>query len=150
MRVKDIQAASAEMLKPYNTDDSKTNTKATMEFKRRLTSLNTENYDKYIQDLTDKIYKQGELVAKKVDIGELQKYRELVTKLLNETVSNSFSFCKMDKFDTRGRHKVFALIRKVNQRLDDLTTEVLKDQADNIKLLNIVDDIRGLLVDIFL
>lgn len=150
MRVKDINLKSTEILKNTATDEKKCMRPHPFEFHRQVTSLSKANYEKHIKDLTDQIYKQGAIVAKKVDMNELQKYRELITQLLNETVSNSYVFSKLDKFDSRGRHKVFAIIRKVNEKLDELTAEVLKDQSDNIRMLNIVDDVRGMLVDLFL
>jgi uncharacterized protein YaaR (DUF327 family) len=52
--------------------------------------------------------------------------------------------------DRRGRHKVFAVIKKVNEELDDLTREVLTDEKDRIKILKKLDDIKGLILDLFL
>jgi uncharacterized protein YaaR (DUF327 family) len=69
---------------------------------------------------------------------------------MNETVSNSYVFTKNNAFDARGRHRVYAMIKKVNKDLDMIAEEVLKEQDDNLKVLDLVDDIRGLLVDIFL
>jgi uncharacterized protein YaaR (DUF327 family) len=124
--------------------------KPALEFKRQLTDLKQSDYEAYIRDLTQKINAQGETVARKCDIKELQKYREMITELLNETVSNSYAFSKTSQFDSKGRHKVYAVIHKVNSKLDELTEEVLKEQSDNIKVLGIIDDVRGLLVDLFL
>jgi uncharacterized protein YaaR (DUF327 family) len=150
MRVKDINQASNERIKSVSAEEKRSDKTAPMEFHRQLTDLNNANYENYIKELTDKIFEQGEIVAKKVDVHELQKYREMITQLLNETVSNAYAFSKTDKYDPRGRHKVFAMIKKVNDRLDQLTAEVLKKESDNIRMLDIVDDVRGLLVDIFL
>lgn len=150
MRVKDINQTSNDILKSITADDKRSERKSTLEFHRQITSLNNSNYEMHIKELTDKIFEQGEIVAKKVDINELQKYRELITQLLNETVSNSYVFSKTDKFDARGRHKVFAIVKKVNEKLDKLTAEVLKEQSDNIQIMSIIDDVRGLLVDLYL
>ena len=150
MRVKELNQTSNELFMSIPADDKRSFKPAVLEFKRQLTSLSEANYERYIRELTDKIFEQGGIVAKKADIGELQKYRQLITQLLNETVSNAYVFSKTDKFDARGKHKVFASIRKVNEKLDQLTAEVLNEQSDNIKMLGIIDDVRGLLVDLFL
>ncbi len=121
-----------------------------MAFTRHITSLNEENYQRHINDLVTAITEQGEKLGKRADIKELQKYRELITELMNETVSNSYVFTKNNAFDARGRHRVYAMIKKVNKDLDLLAEEVLKEQSDNLKVLDLVDDIRGLLVDIYL
>lgn len=119
-------------------------------FQRQMSDAQSEAYQKYIDELTESIYQQGEKLTKKVDVAEFQKYRELITKLFHEAASNSYMFCKSDKFDNRGRHKVYSVIRKVNQRLDEMAAMVLKKESDNLDLLHAVDDIRGMLVDMLL
>lgn len=150
MRIKDIQKMSPELQINMPADEKKTSERPGLEFKRQLSTMKNADYEAYIRDLTQKINAQGEIVAKKIDIKEIQKYREMITELINETVSNSYVFNKANQFDAKGRHKVFAMIRNVNRKLDDLTAEVLKEQSDNIKVLEIVDEVRGLLVDLFL
>jgi uncharacterized protein YaaR (DUF327 family) len=119
-------------------------------FLRHMSTMQDAEYQEYIHDLSDRITRQGERLGEKVDIAEFQKYRELISELFNETASNSYLFCKSDKFDSRGRHKVFTVIRKVNQRLDEIAEMILKNEADNLSMLDAVDDIRGMLVDMFL
>ena len=150
MRIKDIQNTPPDLLKSIQVEEKKPNGKQMLEFKRQLTSLKHSDYEAYIKDLMQKVSAQGEIVARKCDIRELQKYREMITDLLNETVSNSYAFGRTSQFDSKGRHKVYAVIHKVNSKLDELTEEVLKEQSDNIKVLGMVDDVRGLLVDLFL
>lgn len=119
-------------------------------FRRSLTKLGEDQYAEYIRGLMDDIDKQGELLGRKADIKEFQKYREMITALLNETVSNSYAFNRSDSFDTRGRHRIFSAIKRVNTELDDMASELLSEQRSNIKILHRIDDIRGLLVDLLL
>ncbi len=119
-------------------------------FDERFQSSSRAEYEKYIDELKEKIYRQGDMVAKRTDLSEFQRYRELIGELISETINNSYAFCKLSQFDARGRHKMYSVIRKVNQRLDEMAAEVLKNESDRIKLLDIADDIRGLIVDMFL
>jgi len=41
-------------------------------------------------------------------------------------------------------------VRIVDEKLDALGKEVIKEQADKIEILNKVDDIRGLLLDLMM
>ena len=52
-------------------------------------------------------------------------------------------------FDAKGRRNVMVLIKKVNVMLDEMAQQILQEQSENIRLLEMVDDIRGMLVDIF-
>ena len=96
----------------------------------------------------DEIARQGEKLAEKVDIRELRIYKKLISDFMDEAVGNSRKFSKQSFLDRRGRHKVYAVIKKVNEELDDLTREVLKGEKDRIKILKKLDDIKGLILDI--
>ena len=91
---------------------------------------------------------QGEKLADKVDIKELRAYKKLIADFMDEAVGNSRKFSKQSFLDRRGRHKVYAVIKKVNDELDELTREVLSEEKDRLKILKRLDDIKGLILDI--
>ena len=148
MRVRDVNSANREV-QTTQTVEPRAVEKGGLNFQRHMTDATTAEFKNHIADLSDKIHQQGLLVAKRADIKELQRYREMITELLNDTVSNSYEFTKHGAFDARGRHRVFAFVKRINADLDEMTKEVLKEESDNIRLLNLVDDIRGLIIDIF-
>ncbi len=121
-----------------------------MAFSRQMTKLSETHYQHYINDLQERIYKQGERLKEKADLSVLSEYRQLIGELLGETASNAFACIKSRMFDAKGRHKVVLVVRSVNQKLEQLAAQILSEQSDNIKLLQLVDDIRGLLVDLFM
>lgn len=149
MKIREVGTSQVDANAPHGAAHTKP-TDSAVSFKREMTALGAQEYEKHIKQMTDDIFAQGERVAKKADIKELQKYREMITKLLNETVSNSYEFSKSANLDRRGRHRVFATINKINDTLDEMTKDILEGQKDNLNLLNKVDDIRGMLVDLFL
>ena len=51
--------------------------------------------------------------------------------------------------DRRGRHRVYGMVRRVDALLDELAQELVKEEKDHLAILNRVDEIRGLLLDIF-
>lgn len=150
MKVTDINHVLTDNKERYVAADRQTAAGRDTAFFRQLTTLNETQYHRYLADLQEKIYKQGEKIKEKADIKALQEYRMLIGELLGETASNAFACIKSNVFDARGRHKVFLVIRSVNQKLEELAREILSDQRDNIRLLQMVDDIRGMLVDLFL
>ena len=150
MRISELNQASSSVKSRIVGEEQKGGTETFRVFERELTLLSEENHRRYVASLIDEITAQGEKISKKADIAELQKYRELIIRLVKENVNNSFSLDKSDKFDSKGRHKTFLMIRTVNKKLDEITEEVLKEQSENIKIAHLVDDIRGILVDLFL
>lgn len=131
-------------------DDRKISDSRESTFQGYLKRVESSNLDERINELVTRIVEQGEKLGKKVDIRELKVYKRLVADFLNEAVGNSHEFSKRSLLDRRGRHKVYALVRKINEELSHLTEEVLSSEKDNIKVLQRLDDIRGLILDLTL
>lgn len=128
--------------------EKKTVEGATETFDVRLKKVSSENYETRIASILEQISVQAEKMSKKVDIKELRAYKKLVSEFLDEAVYNSHKFTKENKLDRRGRHRVYALVKQINKNLEDLTQEVLKEEKDNLLILQKLDDIRGLMLDI--
>ena len=84
-----------------------------------------------------------------MDIRDMKSYRALIQSFLNEVVNRSHKFSRENFLDRRGRHRVYGIIKLVNENLDALAKELIKDEKDHIAILNRIDEIRGLLLDIF-
>jgi len=98
--------------------------------------------------LLNDIATQGNLLSEHMDIRDLKRYRNLVKEFLNETVNRSHKFSRENFLDRRGRHRVYGMIKLVDEKLDELATALVADEKDHIDILNRVDEIRGLLLDI--
>jgi uncharacterized protein YaaR (DUF327 family) len=62
----------------------------------------------------------------------------------------STRFSKESFLDRRGRHRVFATVKTINEKLEELTSQVLKSERDHIAILGRIEDIRGLVLDLVL
>lgn len=102
-----------------------------------------------LQLLMGEITEQGEKLAKKRDIRDMRKYRGLIKDFLNEVVNRSHQFSRENFLDRRGRHRVYGIIRLIDENLDALAQELVKDEKDNLAILGKIGEIRGLLLDIF-
>lgn len=102
-----------------------------------------------LQGMVEEITMQGNLIAKHKDIKDMKKYRTLIKGFLNEVLSRSHEFSRENFLDRRGRHRVYGIIRKIDDTLDALAAELVKDEKDHISILSAIGEIRGLLLDIF-
>lgn len=75
-----------------------------------------------MQEITE----QGEKIAKHMDIRDMKKYRELVKGFLNEVVNRSHKFSRENFLDRRGRHRVYGIVKMVDENLDNLARELVK------------------------
>ena len=101
-----------------------------------------------LNTLMEEITMQGDKLAKKRDIKDMKKYRGLIKEFMNEIVSRSHSFSRENFLDRKGRHRVYGIIRLVDENLDELAQELMKDEQDHLTILNKIGEIRGLLLDI--
>lgn len=97
--------------------------------------------------LTD-ITAQGERIAQHMDIRDLKRYRGLIKDFLNEVVYRSHKFSRENFLDRRGRHRVYGIIRLIDENLDALAEELVADEQDHIAILGRIGEIEGLLLDI--
>ena len=98
--------------------------------------------------LMNKIDEQGKKIAQHMDIRDMKQYRSLVKEFVNEVVNRSHKFSRENFLDRRGRHRVYGMVKLIDKNLDDLATELVKEEKDHLDILGRVDEIRGLLLDI--
>ncbi len=101
-----------------------------------------------LNTLMEAITMQGDKLSKKRDIRDMKKYRGLIKEFMNEIVSHSHSFSRENFLDRKGRHRVYGIIRLVDENLDELAKELMKDEQDHLVILSKIGEIRGLLLDI--
>lgn len=102
-----------------------------------------------LTSLMEEITMQGDKLSKRRDVKDMKKYRGLIKEFMNELVSHSHSFTRENFLDKRGRHRVYGIIRLIDEKLDELAQELVKEEKDNLSILSKIGEIRGLLLDIF-
>lgn len=113
-----------------------------------IRNIEEDKLQEKLTSLMKDIEEQGAKIAKHMDIKDMKKYRSSIKEFMNEIVSRSHEFSRENFLDRRGRHRVYGIVRQVDKNLDELATELLKEEKDNLAILGKIDDIRGLLLDI--
>lgn len=99
--------------------------------------------------MMEEIVMQGDKIVKRMDVRDMKRYRTLIKEFMNEIVNRSHKFSRENFLDRRGRHRVYGIIRLVDEKLDELAQALVSEECDKIAILAKVDEIRGLLLDIF-
>ena len=134
------QAPVAEQAKPQEADDT---------FRFTLMShIEDEGLAERLNLMMQDITMQGKEISKHMDVKDMKRYRALIKDFLNEVVNRSHKFSRENFLDRKGRHRVYGIIRLVDQTLDDLAKELMKDEKDHMEILSKIGEIRGLLLDI--
>lgn len=113
-----------------------------------MSRIDEEGLQERLTALYEEIQMQGKKISKHTDVKDMKKYRALIKDFLNEIVNRSHKFSRENFLDRRGRHRVYGIVRLIDQNLDELAKELMKEEKDNMAILGKVDEIRGLLLDI--
>ena len=148
MRVTGQKATDSGLVQVRGPEIRNTEDVSSSSFRRSLTALSNESYEARIREMKDAIDKQGERLSDRVNVSEFEKFRKLIREFLDEIVSNGYTFSREDSYAAGGKHRYIATVKIVNEKLDELGKEVMKEQSDNIDVLDKVGDIRGLLLDL--
>ena len=86
-------------------------------------------------------------LASHIEESELQ---EKLSGMMNDITEQGEKLAEhMENFlDRRGRHRVYGIVKLVDKNLDDLASELVKDEKDHLTILSKVGEIRGLLLDV--
>lgn len=114
-----------------------------------MSSLEEEGLQARLSLMMEDITMQGKKLGKHMDVRDMKHYRKLIQEFMNEIVNRSHKFSRENFLDRRGRHRVYGMIKRVNEALDELAQELMKEEKDHLMILDRIDEIRGLLLDIF-
>jgi uncharacterized protein YaaR (DUF327 family) len=143
----DIRVNDVSQVAP--TDQAKSTAPVDDTFKFTLAAaVDDAELQEKLTNLLNDITTQGKLLSEHMDIRDMKRYRGLVKDFLNEVVNRSHKFSRENFLDRRGRHRVYGMIKLVDEHMDELATALVQDEKDHLAILNKVDEIRGLLLDI--
>lgn len=131
-------------------EDRKVSAGKGSDFSSQLAKAEDNSYEQHLETLVDNIIRQGEKLSKKVDVRDFRDYKKFISEFLDAALGKSRKFSKRSLLDRKGRHKVYALIKKINSEIDQLALDVMSGEKDNIGILRRMDDIRGLILDMLM
>lgn len=118
-------------------------------FQEQITRAQGRMAEERLNRLLGDIDRQGEILAERLTFNELVKYKKLIRAFLDEAVKNSFRNEESRSWNRGGRPKVYLLVNRIDERLSQLTEEILSREKDALNILKIVGEIKGLLIDLY-
>ena len=134
-----------------------------IEFQENVTSneipeIAGMSFEKAEEFLIDEVYAKGDLLKKSPLQENFILYKKAVQNFLKFVQSQSYEV--EDKFLVRkvkvpghlkpvSRQKCYKLVKVVNEKLDSLASDILYNQRDQIRMTAKVEEIKGLLIDVF-
>lgn len=114
-----------------------------------ISNIEEQELQNRLNLMMEEITGQGKRLKKHMDVRDMRRYRMLIKGFMNEIVNRSHKFTRENFLDRRGRHRVYGIVKLIDETLDELAQELIKDEKDTLLILSKIDEIRGLLLDIF-
>lgn len=102
-----------------------------------------------LESFLSKLETQGKNLAHTLSIRDLKDFRDMVKSFLRSTFGQSRAMQEDSTWDSQGRPKIMARIAKIDHALDELGRKFLTQEAKPLEVLTKIDEIRGLIVDLF-
>lgn len=123
------------------------------DYELQLEGLNPEQRKQAVKDiisvLQDKVYSCGADLAENVNEDTINKYKRAVRSFVNFAVNHSIDVksvitCNLDQMKKNN----YFVVKVIDEKIENLTKELLFNQLDKLKILAKLDEIKGLLIDL--
>ncbi|NLY29926.1 MAG: YaaR family protein [Firmicutes bacterium] len=91
----------------------------------------------------------AEALRRSVTLRNLKRYKELVREFIRMLTARAYAVQREAGFDRYGHRRLYTIVAKIDAELEALTREVMEAQSDQIDWVSRLDEIRGLLLDIY-
>lgn len=102
-----------------------------------------------LQVFLNRLEKKGQQLAESFSLRDLSDFKDMVKSFLRSTFGQSRRVSEESFWDFQGRPKVLSRINDIDKALEDLGQKVLDTQAKPLEILSQIDEIRGLIIDLF-
>jgi uncharacterized protein len=118
-------------------------------FRDKLTETQIDRIREELDTLLEKIDLQAKAIEKSLTFETIREYRELVRKFINVVVNDLFVVQDLSHVSSSGKKKPMLLVKKVDEVLDKMVSDFMGRQSNLLNFLNRMDEIRGMLVDLY-
>nr|WP_237727537.1 MULTISPECIES: YaaR family protein [Bacillus] len=91
----------------------------------------------------------GKKLAKSRNLKDLARFKGLVKRFVKETVDNGLNIETSRSFDIYGNTRTLALVKALDEKLIELTEEMMDQEKPSIDLLERIGEIKGLLINLY-
>ncbi|ATU25293.1 DUF327 family protein [Bacillus velezensis] len=118
-------------------------------FKSSMDSQSSKlKFDQLSRFLTD-IETFGKRLTKSRNFKDLAKFKGLVKRFVKEAVDSGLSHETEKSFDLYGSSRTLGLVKEIDEKLLQLTEEMLDQEKSAIDLLDRIGEIKGLLINLY-
>lgn len=118
-------------------------------FQKLVQSESLKLKQQELEKLMQEISTQGDKLVRYRTLRELAKFKRLIKSFLKETVSSSFQLQQGHSIGFDGNSRKLTIVKEIDEKLLELTEQVLDEEKKTVDILGLIGEIKGLLINIY-
>jgi hypothetical protein len=128
------------------TSSKNKNIKVKKDFSQSFNSHMEKRSQEQLNEMFNNIKKKGNRLAITKCYSDVKAYKNMIREYLESVMSYMYSIKKDISF---WQTQYFITVETVDKKLEELTNMLMGEQKENLNVASTIDDITGLLVDIY-
>lgn len=101
-----------------------------------------------LEELLDSVHEAGDRLKENPSIDLVQAYKKAVRDFIHYVVERSYAVEQKTSGRNVLKRNIYYRVSVIDESLEKLGAEILRNQRDNLEILRRIDEINGLLVDL--
>jgi uncharacterized protein YaaR (DUF327 family) len=102
-----------------------------------------------VEELLDEVHSTGDLLKENPTVDVVQAYKKAVRDFIHYVVDRAYSVEQKSSGRNVLKRNIYYRVSVIDESLERLAAEILRNQRDKLEILRRVDEINGMLVDLF-
>ncbi|KAB8126538.1 YaaR family protein [Gracilibacillus oryzae] len=119
------------------------------QFDNLVRAQSTQLKQAELTKLMSEITAQGLKIARFRSFKDLAAYKRMVKRFLKETVDFGLGIKQTHSFVLDGDNRKLSIVQEIDEKLVELTENVLDQEKNSIQILDLIGEIKGLLINLY-
>ncbi|VYT83200.1 DUF327 family protein [Clostridium tertium] len=116
------------------------------DFSQSFNQAKERRSEEQLKEMIEEIHKKGNRLVVTKTYGDVIAYKKMIKEYLESILNFMYNTKKDISF---WQTQYFITVDTIDAKLEELTTALLKGETDNLNIASSIDEIQGLIVDIY-
>lgn len=121
----------------------------TKNFNSYVTTQTSKLKEQELQEVMKQLTVQGEKLLRFRSFQDLAKYKRMVKGFIKEAVQYGMETKQSHSWNMEGNNRKLTIVAKIDDKLIELTDILLAQEKNSIGVLDVIGEIKGLLVNLY-
>lgn len=118
-----------------------------VDFHKTLDAHQERERSTNLNKLIERVNDTGTALVRSRNLSDLKRFKNAVADFLAEANQRTFQLKEENSWDYMGNRKHHIIVQKIDEKMEELTKEIIDKQEDNLRILELVDEIKGIIFD---